>query len=169
MIYVVADERDVIRVRTNFRHGEDISLYRTTITPAQARERFHEYVRSLNQIRDHPRWYNAITTNCTTSIRTSTPLRNAAVGLAHPPQWQRRRTHVRTPHVAPDRLPFAELKARLINPAAQAADDAPDFSAVSAKTDPGFRRAEQRHTFHMTACRTQADRVPERPPDFRDD
>ena len=48
LIYIVADERDVIRVRTNYRHGEDIYLYRTTATPAQARERFHEYLRSLN-------------------------------------------------------------------------------------------------------------------------
>ena len=40
LIYVVADERDVIRLRTNYRQGEDIYLYRTTLTPAQARERF---------------------------------------------------------------------------------------------------------------------------------
>src|SRR5205814_10227110 len=73
LIYVVADERDVIRVRTNYRRGEDIYLYRTTATPAQARERFHEYLRSLNEICDHPRWYNAITTNCTTSIRDQHP------------------------------------------------------------------------------------------------
>ena len=44
----------------------------------------------------------------------------------------------------------------------------PISPAVSAKTDRAFRRAEQLHTFHMTACRTQADHVPERPPDFRD-
>src|SRR6266487_4403867 len=69
LIYIVADERDVLRVRTNYRRGEDVYLYRTTATLAQARERFHEYLRSLNEIRDHPRWYNAITTNCTTSIR----------------------------------------------------------------------------------------------------
>ena len=29
LIYVVADERDSIRVRTNYRHGEDVYLYRT--------------------------------------------------------------------------------------------------------------------------------------------
>src|SRR6267378_2108334 len=45
LIYIVADERDVIRVRTNYRHGEEIYLYRTTVTPAQARERFQEYLR----------------------------------------------------------------------------------------------------------------------------
>ena len=73
LIYIVADERDVIRVRTNYRQGEEIYLYRTTFTAAQARERFQEYLRSLNQIRDHPRWYNAVTTNCTTTIRAQHP------------------------------------------------------------------------------------------------
>ena len=55
LIYIVADERDVIRVRTKLpprrRH---IHLYHTTMTPGQARERFQEYLRSLNQIRNHP-------------------------------------------------------------------------------------------------------------------
>jgi len=72
LIYIVADERDVIRVRTNYRK-EDIYLYRTTISPAHARERFLEYIHSLNALRNKPRWYNAITTNCTTSIRTQHP------------------------------------------------------------------------------------------------
>ena len=39
LIYLVADERDVMRVRTNYRHGEDLYLYRTTLTPEQARAR----------------------------------------------------------------------------------------------------------------------------------
>src|SRR5881392_3448652 len=72
LIYIVADERDVIRLRTNYRK-EDIYLYRTTISPAHARERFLEYIHSLNALRNKPRWYNAITTNCTTSIRTQHP------------------------------------------------------------------------------------------------
>ena len=71
--YIVADERDVLRVRTNYRRGEDVYLYRTMASPAQARERFLEYVNALNGLRTHPRWYNAITTNCTTSIRTQRP------------------------------------------------------------------------------------------------
>ncbi len=140
LIYIVADERDVIRVRTNYRHGEDIYLYRTTATPAQARERFHEYVRSLNYMRDHPRWYNAITTNCTTSIRDQHP---AAERL--PWDWRlllngkgdelmyERRT------IATDGLPFAELKKRaLIDSVAKAANDAPDFSRRIREGRPGF-------------------------------
>ena len=98
LIYIVADERDVIRVRTNYRHGEDIYLYRTTMTPSQARERFHEYLRSLNEIRDHPRWYNAITTNCTTSIRHGGPKADEML--------------YETWHDRSVALPFADIKRR---------------------------------------------------------
>jgi len=130
LIYIVADERDVIRVRTNYRHGEDIYLYRTTATPAEARQRFGEYLRSLNHLRDHPRWYNAITTNCTTTIRDQHPAsertpwdwRILLNGKGDELMYERRT-------IATAGLPFAELKKRsLINPAAQAANEAPDFS-----------------------------------------
>jgi hypothetical protein len=70
LIYLVADERDVIRVRTNFRRGEDVYLYRTTASPQKARERFMDYIAAVNELHARPRWYNAVTSNCTTSIRT---------------------------------------------------------------------------------------------------
>jgi hypothetical protein len=66
----VADERDSIRVRSKYRHGEDVYLYRTLASPAQARARFLEYINATNTLRDHPCWYNALTSNCTTNIRT---------------------------------------------------------------------------------------------------
>ena len=45
LIYIAADERDVIRVRTNYRKGsEDTYLYRTSIARGEGRERFLEYV-----------------------------------------------------------------------------------------------------------------------------
>src|SRR5215831_18116901 len=69
LIYVVADERDCIRLRTNYRH-EDVYLYHTRATPAQARERFCEYINTVNVLHENSRWYNAVTSNCTTSIRT---------------------------------------------------------------------------------------------------
>jgi hypothetical protein len=130
LIYIVADERDVIRVRTNYRKGEDIYLYHTTISPEQARERFLEYIHSLNVLRNKPRWYNAITTNCTTSIRTQHP-----PGERMPWDWRillngkgdelMYERHL----IVAGGLPFAELKERShINAAAQAANDAPDFS-----------------------------------------
>lgn len=131
LIYVVADERDVIRVRTNFRQGEDVHLYRTTDTPEMARERFMDYIAALNALRAQPRWHNAITTNCTTSIRTQ----HAAAERA-PWDW-RILLNGKGDELMFERgmlstggLPFAELKARSrINAAVQAADGAPDFSA----------------------------------------
>ncbi|MBO0695926.1 MAG: DUF4105 domain-containing protein, partial [Verrucomicrobia bacterium] len=69
LIYVVADERDVIRLRTNYRR-EDVYLYHTLASPPQARERFCEYINTVNMLHESPRWYNAVTSNCTTSIRT---------------------------------------------------------------------------------------------------
>jgi len=81
LIYIVADERDSIRVRSKYRHGEDVYLYRTLASPAQARVRFLEYVAAINSLRDHPRWYNAITTNCTTNIRTQRRRASARHGI----------------------------------------------------------------------------------------
>jgi hypothetical protein len=140
LIYVVADERDVIRVRTNFRQGEDVYLYRTTATPAQARERFLEYLGSLNALRERPRWYNALTSNCTTSIRDQHPAAERA-----PWDWRilvngkGDELMFERGSIVTGGLPFAELKKRAhINPAAQAAGDAPDFSQRIRAGRPGF-------------------------------
>ena len=139
LIYVVADERDAIRLRTNYR-GEDIYLYRTTLSPAQARERFLEYLRSLNEMRDRPRWYNAVTTNCTTSIRAQ---HSAAEHL--PWDWRillngkgdEMMFENRT--IATGGLPFAELRRKaLINAAAKAADKSAGFSSLIRKGRPGL-------------------------------
>jgi hypothetical protein len=132
LIYIVADERDSIRVRSNYRHGEDVYLYRTLASSAQARARFLEYINAINSLRDHPRWYNAITTNCTTNIRTQRPTSQRAPwdwrmlvnGKADEMLYQR---HL----IATGGLPFSELKQRsLINKRSRAADSDPDFSRV---------------------------------------
>nr|MCU0748594.1 DUF4105 domain-containing protein [Akkermansiaceae bacterium] len=130
LTYIVADERDVIRVRTNYRKDEDIYLYRLTLTPAQARERFVEYIHALNTLHDHPRWYNAITTNCTTSIRTQHP-------SGERPRWDYRmllngkgdKMMYERDIIAKGGLSFADLKKRsLIDGPAKIANDSLDFS-----------------------------------------
>jgi hypothetical protein len=73
LICIAADERDVIRLRTNYRVGEESFLYRFKVSPAQARARFLEYLSLINQLRDQPRWYHALTTNCTTAMRSHRP------------------------------------------------------------------------------------------------
>lgn len=141
LIYVVADERDVLRLRTNYRSGEHVYLYRTTITPAQARGRFREYLRSLNKIRDHPRWYNAVTTNCTTGIRDQHPEAERI-----PWDWRillnGKGDELMFEHhtIVTAGLPFSELRARsLIDARAKAADTAPNFSELIRVDLPGAK------------------------------
>jgi len=129
LIYIASDERDVIRLRSNYRR-EDVYLYHTLASPAQAQERFREYIKTLNALHENPRWYNAVTTNCTTAIRAQRPTNARAPwdwrmllnGKADEMLYQR---HA----IATGGLPFAELKQRsLINERARAADDDPNFS-----------------------------------------
>lgn len=68
IIYVVADERDVIRLRTNFR-GEDVYVYRLDVPPEGARQLLLGYLAQVNALHDEPEWYNALTDNCTTTIQ----------------------------------------------------------------------------------------------------
>src|SRR5437588_10097791 len=131
LIYVVADERDCIRLRTNYRR-EDVYLYHTLAPPPQARERFREYINTVNVLHESPRWYNAVTSNCTTSIRTQ-----RAVKLRAPWDWRillnGKADEMLYDHhaIATGGLPFAELKQRsLINERARAADKDPDFSRL---------------------------------------
>jgi len=67
LMYVLADERDVIKQRTNFRH-EDVYLYDTTATPEVARQLFVDVMGRANELAARPEFYDTITNNCTTNI-----------------------------------------------------------------------------------------------------
>jgi hypothetical protein len=132
LTYVVGDERDVVRLRSNYRGHEDVYLFRTQVTPQQGRLIFLDYLRNANHLRDHPEWFNALNNNCTTNI----PLAGAESGRRNLSRWDWR--ILLNGHVdemlfehgdLAGSLPFADLKRRaLINPAARAADQAPEFS-----------------------------------------
>ena len=69
LYYVVADERDVVRVRTTYRNPqEDVYVYRVNGPIKNVRRVFIDYIKSINDLRDRPSYYNTLTTNCTTSI-----------------------------------------------------------------------------------------------------
>lgn len=134
LIYVAADERDVIRLRTNYRNdgqGEEVYLYRLKTPPVQARALLLEYVRSMNELVDHPEFYNALTDNCTTSLRRLITLaapnasgldwRLVANGYGDELLYEQ--------GLVETRMPFAELRARSrINAKGKAADQDPLFS-----------------------------------------
>jgi hypothetical protein len=64
---IAADERDVIRVRTNVR-GEDTYLYRLRMPVSAMRSLFLGYIDEANTLVRAPRFYNTITVNCTTLV-----------------------------------------------------------------------------------------------------
>ena len=64
---LAADERDVIRLRTNVR-GEDDYLYRIRLSKPAMRSLFVAYVEQANSLVRTPRFYNTVTVNCTTLI-----------------------------------------------------------------------------------------------------
>ncbi|MGA7707513.1 MAG: DUF4105 domain-containing protein [Acidobacteriaceae bacterium] len=138
LISVVSDERDLVRLRTNYRHGEDLYLYHTRATPAFARSLFLDYAAMTNRLYSHPQWYNAITHNCTTEIFTFQTMKS------HPFDWRillngkADQMEYQRGELAGD-LPFPELKQRaLINPAARAADKDLNFSVRIREGRPGF-------------------------------
>ena len=129
LVFVVADERDIVRLRTNYR-GEDVYLYRLDVPPAQARVLLLRYLQEINQLRERPQWYNALTENCTTTIQ-----RLARAGERR--SWWSWKLllngyldELAYDNGALDRsLPFAALKAKShVNARAKAANDDPRFS-----------------------------------------
>jgi Domain of unknown function (DUF4105) len=64
---IAADERDVIRVRTNVR-GEDDYLYRIKMPISAMRSLFLAYIDQANSLVRTPRFYNTVTANCTTLV-----------------------------------------------------------------------------------------------------
>ena len=139
LTYIIADERDLVRLRTNYRHGEEACLYRLQVTPEQGRKLFLDYLRRANELHAHAEWYNALTDNCTLAIRTQ----RAATDRA-PWDW-RMLLNGHLDELLYERgmlvtnLPFAELK-RIsnINARAKAADASVDFSQQIRKGLPGF-------------------------------
>lgn len=133
LVYVAADERDLIGLRTNVRADppEDVYLYRVAMPRDAARRLFLEYLRDMNELRERPQFYNTASTNCTTMVLINNRV-NGAVSLLN---WKILLSGY-LPQLVHERgrldqsLPFAELRGRSrVNDAARAAGlDAPDFS-----------------------------------------
>ena len=67
VIYVIADERDVITVRTNHRR-DDVFLYPIKTTREKIRDMFVAMLERANRLRAEPEFYNTLTNTCTTNI-----------------------------------------------------------------------------------------------------
>lgn len=130
LIYVVGDERDLVRVRTDHRN-EEVFLYRINTTPEAAQQLFRIYLDRINQLEEHPEWYHLLRNNCTLNIiRYSRAVggRHGRFELSH---WLNGLIdrYVYGLGIVDTSLGFEELRRRShINDAARAAGDAEDFS-----------------------------------------
>ncbi|HEY4187234.1 MAG TPA: DUF4105 domain-containing protein [Polyangia bacterium] len=131
LMYVVADESDVIKLRSNVRK-DTVFVYPVKADAAARRGIFLDYMARVNQLRDHPEFYDLLTDNCTTNIVDSV---NRATGKHIPWSYQ-----VLLPSYSDDYalrmglldtdLPLAAARARYqINARAAAYADDPRFSA----------------------------------------
>jgi hypothetical protein len=131
LYYVVADERDLVGLRTTYREPtEDVYLYRVHMPRENMRRLFLAYLAEINSLNERPEFYNTLTTNCTTNIvqhirsfREDLPLSWKMLASGHFAEL------VYEYGALDQSLPFAELRrASLINERARAPDGAADFS-----------------------------------------
>jgi hypothetical protein len=132
LYYAVGDERDIVRLRTNYRHDppEEVHMYRLRGPPESAQRLFLEYLREINALKAHAEWYNSLTTNCTSNIWLHSrvlpghlPYSWKILLSGYVPEYLYEHGKLGTS------LPFAQLQQRaVINPRAEAADQAADFS-----------------------------------------
>jgi hypothetical protein len=131
LVYVFADERDLIGVRTNHR-GEHVYLYRIRTRPERLRELFLSYVNKANELAREPEFYGVLGNSCGVNIlhRVADTGRKVVVGrdALLNGYWDR---NLYEKKALDTRYPFEELRARSkIDERARAAADSQGFSGA---------------------------------------
>lgn len=67
IMYVIADERDVIRLRSNYRR-DDVYLYPVKADKSDIKALFLDMLQRAQKLKERPEFYNTIFNNCTSSI-----------------------------------------------------------------------------------------------------
>lgn len=130
LTYVIADERDVVKLRSNYRHDK-VYVYPVKTTPEKMRAVFLSMINRANKLKEKPEFYNTLTSNCTTNI------------AAHVNEVSPKRVSWNITYLLPENadeyvyqiglidntLPFADTRAEhFINDLATEYADSPDFS-----------------------------------------
>lgn len=134
LYYVVADERDVIGLRTNYRNNpiEHVYIYPLKGSSGDGKRLFLEYIQQLNHLKNNPEFYNSLTTNCTTGIWTNSLVNTNRIPFhwkillsGYVPEYLYEQGRLKT-----DGLSFAQLEQRaLINQRARRIGIVSDFSS----------------------------------------
>ncbi len=134
LIYIVADERDLIRLRTNYRKDppEEVYIYRLQGPAENGKRLLKEYFKKINELNESPEFYNTLLDNCTTAIW----LRNRVNTHHIPLSWK-----ILLSGYVPEylyesgrldqQIPFTQLQQQAhVNSRAHRADQAADFSTL---------------------------------------
>lgn len=143
LIYVLADERDLVRLRTNFRKREEVFLYRLRVASLEnLRLTFLSFMDRVNELHARPQWYNALYENCMTSaFRIARKHAAGGHGFWH---WSlilngHSARHAYNTGLLDTTLAFNDFQGKShINPQAQKFGDSEDFSVQIRKELPGM-------------------------------
>ena len=64
---IAADEKDIVYTRSNVR-GEQVYFFPVKMPEAEMKALFLEYLHKSDQLRQEAKWYNTLTSNCTTLV-----------------------------------------------------------------------------------------------------
>jgi hypothetical protein len=67
LMFVLGDERDIVRLRTNIRR-EQVYMYRVRLTPQNLKRLLLDYIDRIEKLAVRPDWYHSIRSNCTTNL-----------------------------------------------------------------------------------------------------
>lgn len=127
LIYVLGDERDLVRLRLAIRK-EKVYLYRVRVPPERIRRYLLACLRRVESLAVRPEWYNAYTSNCTTNLFDlfERPPRGCAALEVLLSGFSARYLHRQGGFAG--HLSFEELKARSLLNEEVVRDSGPEFS-----------------------------------------
>lgn len=131
LMYVVGDEKDLIRIRTGHR-DTSVYVYPTVATPAHAQALFVDIMTRVNKLAVDPEFYNTLTNNCTTNLKTHV---NRIAGGRLKYDWRvllpaHSAKYAYDLGLLDNSIPFEDLQSlSLVNDLADQYYDAPDFSS----------------------------------------
>ena len=139
LTYVIADERDLIGVRTDVRR-ERVYLYRLHVAPQVPRQLLLSYLEKANALAKAPEFYNTVADNCTSNVISRIAAMPGSVG--RPPYSWKLLASGYTDSYAYElgrlntSLPFPELKQRSRIVRGTGASIGPNFSSEIRARDP---------------------------------
>ena len=150
LMYVVGDEKDLIRVRTGHKDTA-VYVYPTVATPAHAQALFVDVMARVNKLAVEPEFYNTLTNNCTTNLKSHV---NSIANNRLKYDWRvllpaHSAKYAYDLGLLDNSIPFEDLQSlSLVNDLADKYYNAPDFSEKIRGRRPTIRRLAERYGSH---------------------